>query len=188
MVLADALRTHLDRFCGKQPDELKLDEESRLRVVTFRDVPSEGLHSFLTIGLSGHTLIQPNSGTPIRQEILICVDQAWATLPWQEPLAGVARAAAEEHRALMRGEILGPFGRIFPEQEEVSPTAFVCSAPAFFPDGFFELDAGGDSVLFVELIPITDREVERIRGQGAESFLEEVDSGRVDILDLARKG
>lgn len=188
MALADALRTHLDRFCGKQPDELKLDEESRLRVATFRDVPSEGLHSFLTIGLSGHKLIQPNSQTPIRQEILICVDQAYADLPWQEPLAGVARAAAERHRALMRGEVLGPFGRIFSEQEGLTPTAFVCGAPAFFPDEFFELDAGADSVLFVELIPVTDREVERIRDKGAESFFEEVDSGRVDTLDLAREG
>lgn len=186
MTLSDALRAHLDRFCGELPDELRVDEETGLRVVTFRDVPSEGLHSFLTIGLSGHALIQPNSKTTIRQELLICVDQQYAELPWQEPLAAVARAAVEQHRAFMRGEVLGPFGRIFPEQDEVTSTAFVCSAPAFFTEEFFELNAGEASVLFVELIPVTGREAERIRNNGADSFFEDVDSGRVDILDLTR--
>ncbi len=187
MTLADALKAHLDRFCGPRPDKLQLDEQSRLRVVTFRDVPLEGLTSFFTIGLSGHTLTRPNSGTSIRQEILVCVDREFEDLPWQEPLAGIARAAADGHRALMRGEVLGPFGRIFPERVDIAAAAFVCSAPAFFPDEFFELDAGQDSVLFVELIPVTDSEAKRIWGEGADWFFEDVDSGRLDILDLSRK-
>lgn len=181
------LRAHVAKYCGDFPARAFRDEAMGVSVAAFADTPDAGLHTFLTVGVSGHVLSQRVSDRPLRVELLVCVDKKYATLPWQEVLLAVAKGLIESHVPPMRGEVLGPAGPLFPEASWSHATALLCSEPAFYPVEFSEVICDGTTIVFVELIPITSSEADWIRERGWSAFFDRVNRGEVDICDLARE-
>jgi hypothetical protein len=153
----------------------------------FSDVPEFGLTTIITIGLSDNVLTQSKSGKGIRQELLFCVRNEYVFLPWHEILLGVAGNVKKSGDALLRGELIGPAGRLFPEFDRCRLTALLVSAPAFFDGGFFELVSTDPVSVMVVLLPITDEEARFVAERGWWDFSGMIDNGQIDILDILRK-
>ena len=185
MSIGTRLREHVDRYCGQSPSGVVAEDSVGLKVATFRDTPDKGLMTALTVGLSGHELSQTGA-RKLRQELLVCVDQDYAGLPWAEILFAVGKKVIENHKALLRGEVLGPAGPLFPEATWCNATALICSGPAFFDREFAELTIDNEIIVFVELIPITTLEARAIVQEGWRAFFDQVNDGTINILDLRR--
>ncbi|GHA22252.1 hypothetical protein GCM10008090_35080 [Arenicella chitinivorans] len=180
---SEFLRHHIDTFCGEEPDSLYKESSLKVSVARFDNVPDDGLTTFISIGLSGH-LLQQRSGKSIRQEILLTVDNAYADFGIEKVIFSVAKIMLGQHKAVSRGQVLGPKGALFPE-EGTNLTSLLCSYPAFFPEefSFFEND---ETTVFVELIPTLSSEAEFIQKEGWSKFFEMIDKGRIDILNYNR--
>ncbi len=180
------LREHVERFCGGEPQCSFRDEDTALIVAKWVDAPAPGLDAWLTVGLSRYRLRQPCSGTLVRQELLCCCSAEWSHLRWEEVLLSIAGRVVASEKALMRGQLLGPAGPLFPEEPDLTVTALLCTPPAFFADDFAEYGPPDDVTLFVELIPVTNVECERVSSEGWSWFFSAADQGQIDILDLTR--
>lgn len=186
ITFAEMLKKHVDSFCGPAPSALFVEENLGVRVATFADTPEPGLVTSLTLGISGHVLTQPLSGTKIRQELLTCVDAKYRELPWHEVLLATAKVLLERHTAIRLGEVLGPAGALFPEVRWCNATALLCAPPAFFDADFSEPTFDEISMIFAELIPITTSEAEWVQRFGWSAFFDRVNAGEIDILNLRR--
>jgi hypothetical protein len=177
----------LDRFLPHQPDRYFVENRLAVGIAVFRDQPCDGLVLFLTVGLS-EMLLEQASGNPIRQELLLNVQNEWADLPWQELLFGVASRVERTRRALPRGFLFESTSPLIAEATISTLTSLVVVPPALMPDGFFEVPSTDPPTIFVELAPITQTEVKLIQDEGFESFATEVQVGTIDLLDLRRAG
>lgn len=184
--LGACLKRQVDRYCGKTPRDVRVEEALGITVAEFSDVPSPGLVTDLTIGLSAHRLDQKVGKRPIRHELLTCVDQAYARLPWAEVLMAVGKSVIEEGVALERGQVLGPAGPLFPEDKSATVSALLGSSPAFFPAEFGEFECEGETLVIVELIPITETEAAWIQRRGWSAFFDRVNEGDLDISNIRR--
>lgn len=175
---------HVRQFCG-DPAQSWADDESGLLVGAYKNVPEQGLTTFLTAGLGSHILLQDDSQTLISQELLCTVDSAFQKLPFERLLLATAKMVVQAHKPLLRGQILGPFGRLFAEMPEIKCEAFYCGCPSFFDDEFIVFGAE-TNLIFVELYPITAAELELIVASGPQAFEGAIESGMINILDLGR--
>lgn len=88
----------------------------------------------------------------------------------------------------MLGEVLGPSGPLFPEAEWCKVTALLCAPPAYFDADFAEVEfEDHTAMVFVELIPITTLEASWVSRSGWSRFFDGVNSGEIDIQNLARQ-
>lgn len=187
MNIGEKLRAHIDGHLGTTPSGLVIEERLGIRVATFDDMPSPGLVTSVTIGVSGHELKQVVSQRTLRQELMTCVDRKYGDLPWHEVLLSVAKDVVTHHAALMLGEVLGPGGLLFPETQKCTATALLCAPPAFFDDDFSEIELDDrTSMVIVELMPITSEEASWVKRHGWSAFFDRVNSGKIDIMNLSR--
>ncbi|RDH42207.1 suppressor of fused domain protein [Zooshikella ganghwensis] len=180
---SEALRDHIDRFCRDEPDNLFKEDLTKISVAKFDNIPDSGLTTFISIGLSGH-LLKQDSGRSIRQELLLTVDNLYADFAIEEVIFSVAKLILKDHKAVSRGQVIGPKGLLFPE-EDSNLTCLLCSYPAFFPDDFSFFE-NSETTVFVELIPMLTREAELSNQIGWEKFFGLIDDGEVDILNYHR--
>jgi len=183
--VGDCLRQHIDRYCGPKPSGLHREERLGISVARFDDLPDRGLITSITIGLAAHLLGQ-KSGRGIRQELMTCADERYAHLPWHEILLAVGKQILDRDAALMRGEVIGPAGPLFPEATWSHVTALMCTSPTMFDEDFGETICDDNPLVIVELVPITSGEAQWIRKNGWSAFFDRVNAGEVDIFDLAR--
>ena len=163
-----------------------VEDSLHVHVATFDNVPDSGLMTTITVGVSAHELQQAVSRTAMRQELVTTVDRRYRALPWHEIVMAVAKEMLEKHEALMFGQVLGPRGPLFPEARWCKATALLVGLPAFFDADFAEPELDNDAVIIAELIPITTTEADSIKQFGWTSFLDRVDSGEINVLDLER--
>lgn len=188
MTLGDQMKAHVEAYLGATPSRFTIEDSLGVRVATFEDVPSSGLTTSITIGVSGHRLQQPLSKRAIRQELMTCVENRYSPLPWHEILLSTGKILLNRHAALMLGEVIGPAGPLFPEATWCRATALICALPAFFTSDFAELEShDGITMVFVELIPITTAEARWVDQYGWSAFFDRVNGGEIDILDLSRE-
>ena len=187
--IAKILEKHIDQYCGKNPSGFFKEENLRLNVARFRNVPDNGLSTYISIGMCLHGLKQNVSGIKIRQELLFCVADKYDHLPWHEIIFSVGSKILQDHNAVMLGQVIGPWGPLFPELHISNLTALICSYPAFFDEDFCEIELKKEDgpIVFVELIPITTKEANFISNDGWSAFFEKIDNCEIDILDLERK-
>jgi hypothetical protein len=186
-LLGDRLRHHIDMHLGATPSSVAIEETLDVQAARFDNVPSTELVTSITIGVSGHVLRQAMTKTTIRQELMTCVDQRYADLPWHEVLFSAAKIVLARHTAFLLGEVVGPAGPLFPEAPWCTATALLCAPPAFFDSVFSEIELdNGTPMVFVELIPITTAEAKWVKDHGWSMFFEKVNGGEVDIMDLTR--
>ena len=174
------------RYCRPEPTTFYREQTTGLGAAVFTNIPDRGLTTVITIGLSDHVLTQSKSGRGVRQELLVCVRSEFVFLPWHEILFGVAARLMRSGAALLRGDVIGPAGLLFPESKECHSTALLASVPAFFDGGFLEIVSTEPVSVMVELLPITTEEAESIDKCGWWEFCAKIDNGDVDILDLRR--
>jgi hypothetical protein len=154
------------------------------QVVQFDGAPAARAVTFATLGISSHLLESEKTGREIRQEYLMtCLT---GQRDWNIP-AVLQQFGAENtrrRRAVLRGEVFGPRGPLFPQSQM---TALYAAIPVYFSDELHSVIIGVDKeVVLVWLVPLHTSEAELVRRVGWRSFEERLAETEVDLCDLSR--
>jgi len=157
-------------------------EEPRVQVVRFEDRPFKGAVTYSTLGVSNHVLPQA-SGSSIRQELILSCHSRFNGWRPGRLLAVVAQDVLREHKALERGQVLGPAG---PIREGSTAHGFYCAPPTCLPDSFAEFGDSRPATVFVWLVPITHAEFHFVWERGWSAFEDLLVTMDPDLWDLTR--
>jgi hypothetical protein len=153
-------------------------------VLQFDSAPNTGAVTFATVGLSSYPLQSAQSGRQIKQELLMTCLESQKELNIPAILQQVGAERRRRQQALLRGELIGPRGPLFPGR---SLTALYAAIPIYFPDGMHSsVDSKGDETVFVWLLPLHESEAAMVAADGWEAFERKLADQDPDLNDLDR--
>jgi hypothetical protein len=154
------------------------------QIVKYKRGPFPGTVTYSTLGLSFHYLKDPRSEKRIRHELFFVAETNFGDQNIPGILQQVGLEALDSHLAYLRGQVIGPRGKLFTDSEL---EALYVSMPVYFPDSFHIFHDDGDvPIVQAWLIPITFKEAKFVMENGWSKFediLEEVDP---DLIDFKR--
>lgn len=153
---------HLESFLGDMSGGSGGDDSTPpgVQVAWFPNAPVEGT-TLVTTGLSNHHLTQGDRG--LHQELLMHVPTARHPPTAAGVLFQVADILLTRGHGLLKGEVLGPYGRLFDEGEM---TALIAFGPVYLPDEFAVCETPGMSIVLTWLVPITTGEARLVETRG----------------------
>lgn len=175
----DGVIRHVEGFLGSISAGFKVSDS--LLVAEFEDAPELKVNSYVTFGLSNHVLSLPN-GREVRQELVGAVGTEFGNGALASFLGTLAESLLISHRALLRGQLLGP-------GESIAGTIMrhgYVAVPTFLPDEFGQIEGTNPDTVFAWVIPVTDREAGYIREHGWDTFSDLMESIEFDVYDLSR--
>lgn len=178
---------HLEKQLGPITKSWKFvgsDEHGDLQVVRFEDQPVERSVTFTTLGLSDR-ILRADDGRELREELVFSCWLRFEHLDIPSVLNHVVDHYCNDHRALLKGQVLGPGGPLFAGSQL---EAIYCYSPVYFPDSFARVEGVEPPVQFVWLVPITDSEAHFVRDRGWDAFEDLLVSRDPDVLNLERAG
>lgn len=153
------------------------------QVVRFDKGSSPGIISFATLGLGGFPLSSPTSGRAIRHELLMLAPKEMESSAIPSLLLQVGSAALQGRRALVRGDVIGPHGRLLPE---TSLEALYVTAPVYLPDEFATCEGEDGPVVVAWLVPISASEANYVANKGWDAFEDRLVEQDPDLTDFSR--
>jgi hypothetical protein len=175
---------HMEAFLGPIRSGAPGDESTPpgVQVVLFaNDVPSPGVVTLSTLGLSHHHLVLPDDA-PAHQELLFHFLEADQPRNAIGLLFQLAAEMIERGEAMGHGTIVGPRGRLFPTG---SMTALYAAQPVYLRDEFARCPAT-PPIDLIWLIPITDTEADFARTHGDLAFQHALERENPDLTDPNR--
>ena len=179
---------HIEHHLG--PIQEGWAEQSDGRELPFQVVrtlrgPLPGTDAYLTLGMSNSPLPSPRSDKRVRQELVMAVRATEISLGVPSVLQQVASEALSLGRPLLRGEVMGPRGAMFPGSEM---EALYAAIPVYFADSFSSCDIDGlGTVVFCWLVPISREEAQFVRHCGWERFEDRLVEENPDLVDVFRR-
>jgi hypothetical protein len=154
------------------------------QVVKYEKGPFPGTVTYSTLGLNLHYLKDARSEKRIRHELFLVAEGNFGDKNIPGILQQVGLEALNSHLAYLRGQVIGPRGKLFTDSEL---EALYVSMPVYFPDSFHIFHDNGDiPIVQAWLIPITSNEAKFVMERGWSKFediLEEIDP---DLIDFKR--
>lgn len=178
----DHLVAHLGTPEGSWGVDVNADRAS-LQVLRFHDKPGPGIDSYVTYGVS-RRLLEQRSGTPVRQEYIVCVAKERDPETAVDLLSAVGGSAAARGVALRIGEIIALEVGIGPDRRFHH---LVAVAPTWFRDSFFILNTVVPPVAIAWLIPVLPDEVAFADMRGSDAFEDALIQADPDVHDLERQ-
>lgn len=178
---------HLERFLGPLQLGWAVDADGfkmPFQVVRFEKGSGPGTISLATLGLGRHLLTSPTSGREIRHELLILAMKGMESGAIPSLLHQVGSAALRGHRALLRGDVIGPHG---PLVAGSSMEALYVTAPVYFPDEFATYADAEGPVVIAWLVPISASEADYVARHGWSAFEDRLVEQDPDLTDFARQ-
>jgi hypothetical protein len=179
------LPSHLESYLGpieagwgKSADGVEMP----FQVARFPNGSGEQTISFATIGLSDHVL--EGKTKKIRQELLVIVPESLRDGPVPGILQQVGITVLRSHRALLRGDTLGPHGRLFRDSKM---EAFYVSIPVYFPDDFSVFVQAGNQIIMAWLVPVSRNEANYVRERGWCDFEQRLVESDPDLTNVYRE-
>lgn len=173
------LEAHLGTIARGWSDE---NHHQTPSVVRFDNVPEKQVATFSTLGLSAH-ILKMRDAREVREEFILAVRQP---IPQEQILLFIFAAAdglLTDHRALLRGELIGDGTPIVPG----SSCSYAYSAiPTLFADTFHVDESTTPPTVMVWLIPITAQEATYVKVSGWDAFETLLEERQPDLFDLAR--
>jgi hypothetical protein len=179
------LPDHLELYLGEMSGGVAVHPRAaniHLQVARF-DKALPGAAVFATLGLSHLRLHSAGSGKVIRQELVMGIGSVSAQALVPGIIEQVADRALATGHALLRGEVIGPWGPIFPGSKV---SALYVAPPPYLPDGFAICKAPFGEIVFAWLLPVYENEAEWIRKNGWRAFESLIVEGRPALLDPDR--
>lgn len=179
MTLIKHLENHLGEISGGWKDR---NLEYPIQVVSFENHPFEDINTYVTLGLSDHILPMVD-GKVIRQELVCTAYRNFAGEKVASFLATFAESIVSSHKALLRGEVVGPSGPVILG----SPLNSIFSAiPMIFEDSFGVFEQTTPQTIFSWIIPIHEEEANYVRGNGWSKFEDLLERQNPELWDLSR--
>lgn len=181
-----SLIEHLERYLGEIEVGWSRDadgDEMPFQVVRFPQGSGPETVSFATVGLSRHPLRSAAGGKEIRHELLMIVPDRLRDGPVPGLLQQIGMEALSAGRPLLRGEVIGPRGELFPDS---GMEAVYVAIPVYFPDEFGVCDEDGAEIVIAWLVPISANEAQYVRDHGWRTFEERLVERDPDLTDVFR--
>jgi hypothetical protein len=181
----DDLVTHVESFLGPIDVGWTKDADGEpmpFQVARFTELET-GWVAFMTIGLSAHRLRSRVSEKTIRQELLILVPPTHRDGPLPGILQQVGNMALDSHHALLRGDVVGPYGKLL---DGTDMEALYVAPPTIFPDDFAVYEGSAGDVVIAWLIPIHHSEAHFVHRNGWSKFENRLLAADPDLLDVRR--
>jgi len=182
MTLAD----HLERYLGTIDAGWSRDadgQEMPVEVVRFEQGERPVVVSFATLGLSRHPLVSATSGKMIRQELVMTVPSSLHDGPAPGLLQQISIEAIAGNRALVRGEVIGPRGKLF--EGSVMEAVYV-AIPVHLPDEFGVFRGEDGDIVIAWLVPISAAEAEYVARHGWRALEDLFMESDPDLADVFR--
>jgi hypothetical protein len=153
-------------------------------VVECRGGVLKGVTAFATLGLSRHGLRCANSDKIIHHELLLTAHTSFGKKNIPALLQQIGIEAVERGFAYLRGDVMGPRGKLFAGKEF---EGIYFSIPVCLPDEFAAVATDeGDAVAIAWLVPITRAEAKFVREHGWGEFESLLESKDPDLFDFDR--
>lgn len=181
-----AVFDHLESWLGPMADaESAFAEEAEreFKIVRFEGQPVRAALTYVTLGVSQIPLLVPD-GTKVRQELLFTCYAHHAARRPQDLLHVIAGDLLRDGRALLRGQVLGPAGPLFPGSRV---EALYGGVPVYFDEGFHALETTEPPTDLVWLIPISQTEADFVAANGWSRFEDTLVETDPDLLDIERE-
>jgi hypothetical protein len=175
--------SHLERYLGQIRQGWKpVGEPQGVQVCSFDNQPRDSAVTYSTLGLSQHVLAMPDDRC-VRQEIVLAIESQYRDHTLANLLFHVAAPIIHNHRAILRGDVIDPGGRILPR---ATCTHLYATSPVVFPDGFEIFEGSSPPTVLVWLIPITHPEAHFVHAHGWSTFEDALEENDPDLFDLRR--
>lgn len=174
---------HLEQYLGPISVGWKTNPDGVLmpfQVAKFDQTPFRGSVGYCTIGLSSHDLECPLSKRSLRLEFVLLVREDSRSLGIPNTLQTVGVEMLRSGVAVLRGNIIGPRGRLWPNSIF---EGLYSTSPAYLPDGFADCELeDGRKCALVWLVPISRRECTYIASLGWAAFERALVDENPDLL------
>jgi hypothetical protein len=177
---------HLERYLGETAGGWKdpPGEHWPFQVLQFSGGPVADVTTLCTRGLSSFPLVNPTSAKVMRHELIFMVRSAFGCRNIPAILHDIGKEAIDRERPYLRGELIGPRGKLFSDTEM---EALLLFTPVYLPEEFWiHSSAGGETHFFVWTIPITGREARYVAANGWQPFVDTMAQVNPDLLDMYR--
>lgn len=154
----------------------------RIWVTQHENCPRDGTSTYVTLGLSQHVLPM-NEERFIRQELITCADKQVQPESVAAFLQTFAEAVMIRHRALLRGNVVGPSEPVVPT---VSLNSVYAALPVLFDREFWTFKGSSPPTVFVWALPIFEEEAQFVKERGWEPFEDLLEAADPDLCDWAR--
>ncbi|WP_282138237.1 suppressor of fused domain protein [Rossellomorea aquimaris] len=155
------------------------------QVVKFNRGPFPGTVTYSSIGLSKLHLKSPVSNKIIRQELVIVSYSNFGDENIPAILQDIGLQACNNGIAFLKGEIIGPKGKIF---NDSNLEALYVTMPVYFDESFHTFhEKDGNPIVNVWLVPISYKEAEFVKLNGWDKFEELLEDKDPDLINFNRK-
>jgi hypothetical protein len=148
----------------------------------FDNIPTEGVVTYSTLGLSRHILNMPRA-RQVRQELLFSVAIGVAEDDFTKLLAHVGDGILRKHEALLRGDLIN-LG--YSVAQGTRCDHLYVSLPVVFPDGLATCTDTTPPTVFAWLIPILPAEANFVAKFGWSEFESRLERSDPDLFDMGR--
>lgn len=179
MSIVGHFESHLGQIAGGWSDD---EGSGSLQVVRFPGQPVPDVSCYATLGLSEHVLAMPR-GREVRQELVFCAYDRFPAGDVASFLMSFGESLVPGHRALLRGDVIGPGEAVIPGS---SLNAVYASVPVVFDDSFGTYERSTPATVVVWLIPLSAAEAGFVRQKGWSAFEELLEDADPDLFDLER--
>ncbi|MHC2065922.1 suppressor of fused domain protein [Bremerella sp. T1] len=177
---------HASAAFGGSPSvaEYLHDTESlSVDILSCENRPCDGVTSYSTIGLSRFPMFAENQPElSIRLELAgACASQSDL---YANVMASVAFCVMQTKKMYMPGSIMQKYVSEYCQFTTVPHLYF--TAPFLWEDSLTSLDLGGESVVWLLLVPISDSELHFLFQHGDDALESLFEEEQIDIFDLSR--
>jgi hypothetical protein len=160
-------------------------EKLPFNIVKYKGGPFPGTVTYSTLGLSHHFLKYPQSDGNLRQELFLVADSDFGEQNIPNILQLLGTEALESHLGYLRGQVIGPRGKLF---KDTDLEALYATMPVYFPRSFYEFDDGVEQVPIVQvwLVPITKKEANFVLQNGWSQFEDILEEKDPDLINFKR--
>ncbi len=184
---APPILSHLERHLGTMAGGISGETTGLpIPIGCFDQLPLRGSVAYATLGLSHHRLDGAGrDGQDVRMELLAMLNTGPRARLFPAIVVDVVSEMLTSHRALLRGEVIGPRGALWPGSQL---EALYVTAPVYLDDSFAKVALGdGTDCIIAWLVPISTREAAFVGTHGWRRFEELLATEDPDLLDPDRE-
>ncbi|GAA1662735.1 suppressor of fused domain protein [Fodinicola feengrottensis] len=179
------LTSHYERFLGAIDAGWRADADGRsvpFQVARYSGVIAGGT-AFTTLGLSGWELKSRSSEKTIRLELMMLVGSTLQSNTIPGLLQQVGLETIESNSALLRGDVIGPRGKLFAGS---NMDALYVAAPVYLPDEFAICETEAGPTVTCWVVPISHDEAHFVIQEGWSRFEDRLVELNPDLVDVMR--
>lgn len=159
-------------------------EKIPFQIVKFAGGPFPGTSTYTTLGLSHEPLIYPIEGKEMYQELVFVAPTEFGDQNIPGIMIQVGREMLRKREILLRGEVIGPAGKLFTDTDL---EALYVTVPVYFEESFHMYHGDNNmSIIMSWLIPITKKEALFIDDNDWEDFEDLLEAKDPDLTDFER--